>query len=45
LKDIGVHFGHKDHSTVVHAVKRIEGSKEKNEKISDDIKKIENLLG
>jgi chromosomal replication initiator protein len=45
LKDIGAHFGHKDHSTVVHAVKRIEGGKERNEKILDDIKKIENLLG
>jgi chromosomal replication initiator protein len=45
FKDIGGHFGHKDHSTVVHAVKRIEGSKERNKKILDDISKIENLLG
>jgi chromosomal replication initiator protein len=44
-KDIGVHFGHRDHSTVVHAIKRIEGSKERSEKILNDIKKIENLLG
>lgn len=45
FKEIGAHFGHKDHSTVVHAIKRIEGSKERSEKILDDIKKIENLLG
>jgi chromosomal replication initiator protein len=45
FKDIGVHFSHRDHSTVVHAIKRIEGSKGRNEKILNDIKKIENLLG
>jgi chromosomal replication initiator protein len=45
FKDIGVHFGHRDHSTAVHAIKHIEGSKERSEKILNDIKKIENLLG
>ncbi len=45
FKHIGVDFGHRDHSTVVHAIKRIEGSKERSEKILDDINKIENLLG
>jgi chromosomal replication initiator protein len=45
FKDIGAHFGHKDHSTVVHAIKRVEGSKQRSEKILDDIKKIENLMG
>ena len=44
VKEIGEHFGHKDHSTVVHAIKRIEQNKGRDKKIIDDIKKIENLL-
>jgi len=44
-KDIGRSFGNKDHSTVIYAVKRIEGLKAKEKKIGKDLKIIESLLG
>jgi chromosomal replication initiator protein len=45
LSEIGSHFGHKNHSTIIYAIKRIEKNREKNKVIVDDVKKIENLLG
>jgi chromosomal replication initiator protein len=45
FKAIGASFGRKDHSTVIHAVRRIEKCNDQDERISDDIKKIENLIG
>jgi chromosomal replication initiator protein len=45
LNEIGAHFGHKDHSTVIYAIKRIQKNMELNKTIVDDLKKIENLLG
>ena len=45
LKQIGDAFGHKDHSTVVYAIRRIEKYKDKEKSILDDLTKIENLLG
>lgn len=44
-KEIGRAFGNKDHSTVIHAVKRVETLKAKEKKIEKDIKIIESLLG
>jgi len=45
FKGIGTVFGQKDHSTVIYAVRRIEKCKDQDENISNDIKKIENLMG
>jgi chromosomal replication initiator protein len=45
LHEIGAHFGHKDHSTIIYAIKRIQKNMERNKTIVDDLKKIENLLG
>jgi chromosomal replication initiator protein len=45
LKQIGDAFGHKDHSTVVYAIRRIEKYKDKEKAVLDDLGKIENLLG
>jgi chromosomal replication initiator protein len=45
LKQIGDAFGHKDHSTAVYAIRRIEKYKDKEKSILDDLGKIENLLG
>ena len=45
FKEIGDSFGNKDHSTVIYAVRRIEKYKDKEKKIRDDLKKIENLFG
>jgi chromosomal replication initiator protein len=44
FKEIGKAFGNKDHSTVIHAVKRIEGEKDVKKSVSDDIDKIQNYL-
>ena len=45
LNEIGADFGHKDHSTVVYAIKRIQKNMESDKTVVDDLKKIENLLG
>jgi chromosomal replication initiator protein len=44
FKEIGKAFGNKDHSTVIYAVKRIEGEKDVKKSVSDDIDKIQNYL-
>ncbi|MBN2033384.1 MAG: chromosomal replication initiator protein DnaA [Deltaproteobacteria bacterium] len=44
-KDIGRSFKKKDHSTVIYAIKRIEGLKTKDSNIGDDLRIIESLLG
>jgi chromosomal replication initiator protein len=43
-KEIGVSFGNKDHSTVIHAVRRIEQGRLKRKEIQEDLKNIENLI-
>lgn len=43
--EIGDAFGHKNHSTVIYAIRRIEKSKKKEKKILDNLHAIENLLG
>jgi len=43
-KKIGEYFANKDHSTVIYAVKHIEKEIDRNISISQDIKKIQNLL-
>jgi chromosomal replication initiator protein len=45
FKEIGDGFGHKDHSTVIYAVRRIERYKDRHREIRDDLKSVENLLG
>ena len=45
FKDIGDSFGHKDHSTVIYAIRRIEKYKSQRKDIRDDLKNIENLIG
>ncbi len=45
FNEIAAHFGHKDHSTIIYAIKRIEKRREQSKRIVDDVKKIENLLG
>lgn len=40
LKTIGLHFGGRDHSTVIHAVKQIEKNKEKDKILINDINYI-----
>jgi chromosomal replication initiator protein len=45
FKDIGGSFSHKDHSTVIYALKKIEKEKDENKDIQKDLTKIESLLG
>jgi len=45
FKEIGSSFSHKDHSTVIHALRKIEKEKEENKKVQKDLTKIESLLG
>lgn len=45
LGEIGHCFGHKDHSTVIYAVRRIKNLREKDKQVKEDINVIENLLG
>jgi len=40
LPEIGAHFGGKDHSTIFHAVKKIEGLITKDKKFKYDIDKL-----
>ena len=44
-KDIGNGFGSKDHSTVIYAIRRIQTQKDRKKPITDDLKKIEDMLG
>jgi chromosomal replication initiator protein len=44
LKSIGLHFGGRDHSTVIHAINNIESIKEKDSSIAADIEKITSIL-
>lgn len=44
FKEIGKAFGNKDHSTIIHAVKRIEKDKSVKKSVSDDLDKIQNYL-
>jgi chromosomal replication initiator protein len=43
-KDIGYQFGDRDHSSVIYAIKKMEGSKTKRKSILNDLHNIENLL-
>jgi len=44
LKSIGLHFGGRDHSTVIHAVKHIENLKKTDKNIIADIDHIVSLF-
>ena len=44
FKEIGKEFGDRDHSTVLHAVKRIEKEKELKREVMDDINKLQTFL-
>jgi chromosomal replication initiator protein len=44
LKTIGLHFGGRDHSTVIHAIKNVETLKQHDELLSQDIEYILNSL-
>ncbi|MBN1541914.1 chromosomal replication initiator protein DnaA [candidate division KSB1 bacterium] len=44
LKTIGLHFGGRDHSTVIHAINTIEQSKDQDEKIREAVEKISNKI-
>jgi chromosomal replication initiator protein len=43
-KDIGYQFGNRDHSTIIYAIKKIDGLKNKKKSITNDLHNIENLL-
>jgi chromosomal replication initiator protein len=43
-KDIGHQFGNRDHSTIIYAIKKIDGLKNKKKSITTDLHNIENLL-
>jgi len=45
FKEIGSSFSHKDHSTVIHALRKIEKEKEEKKEVQKDLTKIESLLG
>jgi len=45
FKDIGGSFSHKDHSTVIYSLRKIEKEKEENKEVQKDLSKIESLLG
>jgi chromosomal replication initiator protein len=45
LTDIGHAFSHKDHSTVIHALRKIEKEKDEKKQVQGDLSKIESLLG
>jgi chromosomal replication initiator protein len=44
FKEIGSSFGHKDHSTVIHAIRRIEKQRDQGRSTTDDLTRIENLI-
>jgi chromosomal replication initiator protein len=45
FKEIGSSFSHKDHSTVIHALRKIEKAKDEKKEVQKDLTKIESLLG
>jgi chromosomal replication initiator protein len=45
FKEIGNSFNHKDHSTVIHALRKVEKQKDENKDVQKDLSKIESLLG
>jgi chromosomal replication initiator protein len=45
FKEIGQSFNHKDHSTVIYALRKVEKEKENNKDVQKDLSKIESLLG
>ena len=45
FKEIGYSFSHKDHSTVIHALRKIEKEKDEKKEVQKDLIKIESLLG
>jgi chromosomal replication initiator protein len=45
FKEIGQSFSHKDHSTVIHALRKIEKDKDEKKEVQGDLSKIESLLG
>lgn len=44
IQEIGQSFGHKDHSTIIYAVKRIEKLRIKDKETRNTIKQIENII-
>jgi chromosomal replication initiator protein len=44
LKTIGLHFGGRDHSTVVHACSSIENAKERDGTIKDLLRQLKNQI-
>jgi len=45
FKEIGNSFNHKDHSTVIHALRKVEKEKDEKKDVQKDLSKIESLLG
>ena len=45
FKEIGNSFDHKDHSTVIHALRKVEKEKDEKKDVQKDLSKIESLLG
>lgn len=45
FKEIGNSFNHKDHSTVIHALRKVEKEKDEKKGVEKDLSKIESLLG
>jgi chromosomal replication initiator protein len=45
FKEIGYSFNHKDHSTVIHALRKIEKEMDGDKNVQKDLSKIESLLG
>ncbi|MBW2136256.1 MAG: chromosomal replication initiator protein DnaA [Deltaproteobacteria bacterium] len=43
-KEIGHSLGHKDHSTVLYGIRRIERSRDRDRKVLSDLKQIENIM-
>ena len=44
LPEIGKRFGGRDHTTVIHGVKRIEGLKNQDDQIAEDLKILQRSL-
>ena len=44
LEEIGGYFGGRDHTTVMHAIRSINGRRSDDRKLSDDVDRIENQL-